>query len=89
MGPLVLADEAAEYGPTLDALPGQVRDRVIWPGRAEVPAAMGSPSVVVGLVLGQDRLQMPLTEDEHPVGDLGPGGEHESFRVSVRPRLTG
>jgi hypothetical protein len=28
---------------------------------------------------------MPLTEDEHPVGDLGPGGEHESFRVSVAP----
>ena len=27
---------------------------------------------------------MPLAEDEHPVGDLGPGGEHEPFRISVR-----
>jgi hypothetical protein len=29
---------------------------------------------------------MPFAEDEHPVGDLGPGGEHEPFRVSVRAR---
>jgi hypothetical protein len=43
----------------------------------------------VGLVLGQDRLQMPLTEDEHPVGHLGPGGEHEPFRISVRARAAG
>ena len=27
---------------------------------------------------------MPFAEDEHPVGDLGPGGEHEPFRISVR-----
>jgi hypothetical protein len=32
---------------------------------------------------------MPLAEDEHPVGDLGPGGEHEAFRVSVRTRAAG
>ena len=29
---------------------------------------------------------MPLAEDEHPIGDLGPRGEHEPFRMSVRPR---
>ena len=28
---------------------------------------------------------MPFAEDQHPVGNLGPGGEHESFRISVRP----
>ena len=48
-------------------------------------AAMGSPSVVMDLVLGQDRPQMPFAEDEHPVGELGPGGEHEPFRISVAP----
>ncbi len=32
---------------------------------------------------------MPLAEDEHPVGDLGPGGEHEPFRISVRARAAG
>src|ERR1039457_6177070 len=55
-GPLVLADKAAEDAPALDALTGQVRDRVIWLGRAEVAAAMGSPSVVAGPGIHQDRL---------------------------------
>ena len=32
---------------------------------------------------------MPFAEDEHPVGDLGPGGEHEPFRISVRARAAG
>jgi hypothetical protein len=50
---------------------------------------MGPPSVVMGLILGRDRPQMPLAEDEHPVGDLGAGGEHEPFRVSVRGRAAG
>jgi len=44
-------DEAAEDGPTLDAFQRQVRDGVIWPGRVELAAAMGSPSVVMGLKL--------------------------------------
>jgi hypothetical protein len=39
----------------------------------------------MALILGQDRPQMPLAEDEHPVGDLGTGGEHEPFCVSVAP----
>jgi hypothetical protein len=29
---------------------------------------------------------MPLAEDQHSVGDLGPGSEHEPFRISVRSR---
>jgi hypothetical protein len=32
---------------------------------------------------------MPFTEDQHPVGDLGPGGEHEPSRISIRPRAPG
>jgi hypothetical protein len=27
-----------------------------------------------------------LAEDEHPVSDFGPGGEHEPFRIRVRAR---
>ena len=46
---------------------------------------MGSPPVVMALVLGQDRPQVPFAEDEHPVGDLGPGGENEPFRVRIAP----
>jgi hypothetical protein len=43
----------------------------------------------VSLVPVEDRPQVALAEDEHPVGDLGPGREHESFRVSVRARAAG
>jgi hypothetical protein len=71
-------------GPAPDPLHGEVGGRVVGPRRAELAAAMGAPSVVVGLVLRQDQFQMPLAEDQHPVGDLGPGGEHEPFRISVR-----
>ena len=50
---------------------------------------MGTAPVVVSLVLGQDRPQVPLAEDQHPVGDLGPGGKHEPFRIGIRARATG
>jgi hypothetical protein len=73
-GSLVLVDEAAEDGPTLDSFPGEVRDRVVRAGWAELAAAIRAPPVVMALVLGQDRPQVPFTEDEHLVGDLGPGG---------------
>jgi hypothetical protein len=32
---------------------------------------------------------VPFTEDQHPVGDLRPGGEHEPFGVGVRARAPG
>jgi hypothetical protein len=37
----------------------------------------------MGLVLGQDRPQMPLAKDQHPVSGLHPGREHEPFRIGV------
>jgi hypothetical protein len=40
-------------------------------------------------VLGENRPQVPFAEDQHPVGDLGPGGEDEPFGVSVRARTAG
>jgi hypothetical protein len=47
---------------------------------------MRPPPVVVGRVLVQDGPQMPLAEDQHLVGDVGPGGEYEPLRIIVRPR---
>ena len=88
-GPLVFVDEAAEDGPALDPLMGEVGDGVVGSRRVQLTAAVGSSSVVVGLVLGQDRLQVSFAEDQHPVGDLGPGGEHEPLRESVRARASG
>jgi ferredoxin len=32
---------------------------------------------------------MSFAEDQHPVGDLGPGGEHEPFCVGVRAGASG
>ena len=32
---------------------------------------------------------MLLAEDQHPIRNLRPGGEHEPFRVSVRARAAG
>ena len=41
MRPAVFADEAAEDGPALDPLPGEISHGVVGPGRAELAAAMG------------------------------------------------
>lgn len=50
----------------------------------KVAAAVGSLSVVVGGVLGQDGAQMPFAEDQYLVGGLGLDGSDEPFRVGVR-----
>jgi len=44
---------------------------------------VGSLSVVVPGISGEDRPQVPFTEDQHPVGHLGPDGEHEPFGIGV------
>jgi len=58
-GPLVLVDEAAEDRPTLEPLLGEVGDRVVGPGRAELPAAVGAG--------------VPLVADQVPGGRLTGG----------------
>jgi hypothetical protein len=60
-----------------------------WPGRAKLAASVRSSSVVVLGILGEDRPQVAFTEDQHAVGDLGPGCEDEPFGVGVRPRASG
>jgi hypothetical protein len=44
-GSLVFVEEAAEDGPALDPFLGEVGDRVVGSGRAELAAAMGASSV--------------------------------------------
>ncbi len=44
-----------------------------------------APSVV----FGKDAAQVAFAEDEHPVGDLGPGGELEPLGIGVRAGLRG
>ena len=82
-GLLVFVEETAEDGPTFDPLLGKVGDGVVGPGRAEFAAALGALSVVAAGISGEDRPQVPFTEDQHP------GGEHERFGIGVRPRASG
>jgi hypothetical protein len=42
----------------LDPLPGEIREGVIGPTRAELAAAVGPPPVLMALELGQDRPQV-------------------------------
>jgi len=56
---------------------------------SELAAAMGSSSVVVGLVLGQDRPRVAVTEDLHPIGDLCSDGEQQTPREVVRAGTAG
>ena len=57
-----------------------------WP---ELAAAMGWSHVAMRGVLGQDGAEVAFAEDQHPVGDLGPNGEDEPFRIGVRARAPG
>ena len=62
---------------------------MVGPGRAELAASVRSSSVVVLGILGEDRPQVAFAEDQHLVGDLGPGCEDEPFGVGVRARTLG
>jgi hypothetical protein len=50
---------------------------------------MWPPAVVVGAVLGEDGLKVPLTEDQDAVGEFGSGGQDEAFGEAVRSRASG
>jgi hypothetical protein len=52
--------------------------RSVWPLR-----------VVVRGIRGKHPAKVPLAEDRHPVGQLGPHRQHEAFGEAVRPRTAG
>ncbi len=62
---------------------------MVGPWWLKVAAAVGSSSVAVRDILDQDGTEVPFTENQHPVGDLGPDRADEPFRVGVRPRSSG
>jgi hypothetical protein len=47
---------------------------------------MRPPDVVVRGVHRKQPAQVPLAEDQHPVGHLGSDGQHEAFGEAARPR---
>jgi hypothetical protein len=46
-------------------------------------------AVVVAGVLIQQVPKMAFTEDQHPVGEFGSGGQHEPLGIGVRPGTPG
>jgi len=47
---------------------------------------MRTRGVVVGGVTDKDPVQVPLAEDQHAVGELGPHCQDEALGEAVRPR---
>jgi hypothetical protein len=65
-----------------------VREGVVgW--RSQVAAAVRALLVVVAGVFVQDVLEVASAEDQHAVGELGVGGEHEPLGAGVRARTAG
>jgi hypothetical protein len=74
--------------PTLDAIFTEV---CYWVGRlgwAKVTGTVGPSTVVVANVFPEHYPQMPLSEDQHTVGEFGSEGAYETFSETVRPRAT-
>ena len=53
---------------------------------AKLQRSMRPAAVVVGGVLGKDRLQVALAEDQDAVGEFGSGGADEAFGEAVLSR---
>ena len=53
---------------------------------AKVASAMWPSTVVVANVFREHDTQVPLTEDQHAVGEFGSQGADESFGETVGPR---
>ena len=81
-----LTDQAAEDRSTPDPAVDRLGNRRCRARRAQPQRSMRPPRVVVGGVHGKHLAQVSLSEDQHPVGDLGPDGQHEAFGEAVRPR---
>ena len=52
--------------------------------RAKFAGTVGSSTVVVANVVSEHNTQVPLTEDQHSVGEFGSDGAYESFCEAVR-----
>ena len=59
-----------------------------WAGRAKVAGTVRPSTIVIPNVLGEHHTQVPLTEDQHAVGEFGSDRAEEPFGETVRPRAT-
>ena len=56
-----------------------------WVGRAKVAGTVWPSTVVMPNVLGEHHMQVPLTEDQHAVGEFGSDRADEPFGETIRP----
>jgi hypothetical protein len=74
---------------TLDALVTEVCHWVCRSGWVKVTGTVRPSTVVVAKVLSEHYPQMPLTEDQHVVGEFSSDGADEPFGETVRSRAAG
>ena len=89
--PFVLVDQTAQNWLTLDAFVGEARDGVGRLGRlgwAKITGTVRPSTVVVANVFPEHYPQMPLTEDQHTVGEFGSDSADEPFGETIRSRAT-
>ena len=86
--PFVLVDQATQNGPTRDAFVAEVREGVSRLRWAKATGTVGPLTVVVPNIFCDHYTQVPLTEDQHTVGEFSSDSAHESFGEAVRPRTT-
>ena len=89
---LVLVDthRSARRGP-VDTGPcgGPARGQAT-PGAADAAAALDAAAgCLLRGIRGEDPGEVPLAEDQRPVGELGSDGQHDEFGEAIRPRTTG
>ncbi len=83
---MVLVDQSSEDTSAPDPLLVEIWGGMIGAWREQLPRTMWPPAVVVSAVLGKDGPQVPFTEEQDAVGELGAGCQHESFGEPVRLR---
>jgi hypothetical protein len=82
----VLVDQVTQNRSTRDPFIAEVcpgMGRLRW---AKVAGAVGSSTVAVPNILGDHHMHVPLTEDQHSIGEFGSEGADEPFGDTGRSR---
>ena len=85
-GSSVLLDQASEDMMTLDLADRKRDDAGLIEGCAKVQGPVRPAAVVMADVLGQDYPQVPLAEDQHPIGAFGACRAYPPLGKGVRAR---
>jgi hypothetical protein len=88
-GWLVLVEQAGQDGSAGDPSGRHGGNRMVGAWWSQLPGPVRALAVVMLGVLGQHAPEVAFAEDQHPVDQLGPGGQHEPLRESVRARAAG